>query len=163
MAHREANDFAGGQGGDLHELAAGLKDLHHALLDERKGDYERQVGPIRGGAHLLHLVTHDPFFAWLRSLSALMVDLDSLLDEPQPPSPEETVAIRHELEETFSPAGPFFDQVTPLLQTPPVVMAYARVRAALAGLPANAAAADIAVALHARHRWAVARRKRGVP
>jgi hypothetical protein len=164
-----ANPLAG-QVDDLQELAAGLKALHHALLDEQRKEYERLEGPIAGGAHLLHLVTHDPFFAWLRSLSALMVDLDALLDEPQPPLPEETDAIRQELEEMFSASAraPFWDKVTPLLQTPSVVMAYARVRAVLSRLPgpsdqAADAAADFALDLHARHRWAVARRKRGVP
>src|SRR2546430_7044767 len=110
----------------LLELAEGLRDLHHALLEGERAEYELRFGPIAGAGALLHLVTHDPFFAWLRLLSTLMVDLDELLDEEEPPSPEETGALRAELEELLSPAAPapFWDRCAPLLQAPRVAMAY---------------------------------------
>jgi hypothetical protein len=151
----------------LRELASALKELHHTLLEEQRHSYERLEGPIRGGAHLLHLVTHDPFFAWLRSLSAVMVDLDTLLDEAMPPTPDEAAAIRRELDELFSAGGPppFWERCAPLLQAPPVAIAYARVRTTLAVLPVPAvpSSGDWAADLHAKHRWSVARRKRGAP
>ena len=159
---------AAAQGGALtarlHELAAGLRDLHHRLLDEQRKEFERLHGPIGGGAHLLHLVTHDPSFAWLRSLSALMGDLDALLEEQEAVTDEEAGALRHELEEMFSARapGPFWQRCSPLLQeAPQVAMAYGRVRLALGALP-TLAAPDVAAELHAKHRWAVARRMRGV-
>jgi hypothetical protein len=146
---------------ELGEIAAGLKDLHRTLLVEQRAEYERTRGPIAGGAHLLHLAIHDPAFAWLRVLSALTTDVDAMLDEPDPPSDEEAGAVRGELEETFSPAAPeeFWSRCAPLLQAPPVAMAYARVRAAMAKLPAPVPA-DAAAELHAMHRWSVARRMR---
>ncbi len=135
---------------DLQEIAAGLLDLHRALLAEQRAAYEHTRGPIIGGAQLLHLTIHDPAFAWLRVLSALATDLDELLDQPEPPSDEEAGAVRAELEETFSPRAPddFWSRCAPLLQAPPVAMAYARVRGG-AG-PASAAAP-------AGHRRRVAR------
>jgi hypothetical protein len=146
---------------DLGEIAAGLKDLHRALLAEQRAEYERTRGPIAGGAQLLHLAIHDPAFAWLRVLSALTTDVDAMLDQPEPPSDEESGAVRGELEETFSPAAPeeFWSRCAPLLQAPPVAVAYARVRAAMAKLPAPVPA-DAAAELHAKHRWSVARRMR---
>jgi hypothetical protein len=147
---------------DLQEIAAGLLDLHRALLAEQRAAYERTRGPIVGGAQLLHLTIHDPAFAWLRVLSALATDLDELLEQPEPPSDEESGAVRAELEETFSPRAPddFWSRCAPLLQVPPVAMAYARVRAALSRLPPPIPP-DTAAELHAKHRWAVARRMRG--
>ena len=147
---------------DLKELAAGLLALHRALLERQRLDYEALHGPIAGGAELLHLALHDASFDWLRILSALMVDLDTLLDDDELPSQDEARAIRQELEELFSSAAPrqFWDSCLPLLQTPSVTMAYGRVRAVLARLP-RTAPADIAAELHAKHRWAVARRMRG--
>lgn len=141
-----------------------MRALHQALLDESRADYERSHGPVSGPGHLLHLVAHDQAFAWLRVLSSLMVDLDVLVDEEPPASDEEAAAIRRELEETFSPAAPggFWDRCSALLQSPPVVMAYAGVRAALARLPSRPPVVETAERLHAQHRWAVARRKRGV-
>jgi len=138
--------------------------LHHALLDESRAEYERSHGPLSGPGHLLHLVAHDEAFAWLRVLSSLMVDLDTLVDEEPPASDEEAAAIRRELEETFSSAAPggFWERCSTLLQSPPVVMAYAQVRACLARLPLQRPASDAADRLHAKHRWAVARRKQGV-
>ena len=146
----------------LQELAAGLRELHQELLDGQRDEYQRLHGPIAGGAQLLHLAAHDPSFAWLRVLSALMVDLDALLDEDTDPSDDEAGALRQELEETFSTAksGQFWDRGSPLLQSPRVAMAYAQVRLAMSALP-RLGPADVAAELHAKHRWAVARRMRG--
>jgi hypothetical protein len=148
----------------LEDLAVSLRELHQALLAESRAEYERTHGPLSGPGHLLHLVAHDPEFAWLRVLSALMVDLDVLLEEEPSASEEEAAAIRGELEETFSPVEPgeFWQRCSSLLQSPPVVMAYAHARAALARLPSQRPVSDAADRLHAQHRWAVARRKRGV-
>jgi hypothetical protein len=147
----------------LTELAAALRELHKILMEEQRDDYERTHPPI-GGGQLLHLVAYDDSFAWLRTLSALTVDLDALLDEPEPASVDEAGALRGELEEIFSPAAGtrFWDRCLPLLQTPRIAVAYARVRLALAALP-QPTPADVAADLHAQHRWAVARRMRGGP
>jgi hypothetical protein len=148
----------------LQDLVPALRALHQALLEESRVEYERTHGPVSGSGHLLHLLAHDEAFAWLRVLSSLMVDLDVLVEEQPPASDEETAAIRQELEETFSSAAPggFWPRCSALLQSPPVVMAYAQVRAALARLPAQPPVSDAAERLHAQHRWALARRKRGV-
>jgi hypothetical protein len=146
------------------ELAAALRELHHALLESAREEYERTHGPVPGPGQLFHLVVNDPSFAWLRVLSEVMADLDELLDEEHPASADEQAAIRHELDEIFSPAAPraFWDRCSPLLQQSDVVIAYARVRSLLARLPPSPPL-DAAARLHAQHRWAVARRKHGTP
>jgi hypothetical protein len=145
----------------LEELAAGLRELHRALLAEQRAEYEQLHGPIASGGRLLQLAAHDPSFAWLRVLLEFMADLDALLDEVEPPSDLEAAALRQELEQVFSAADSerFWDRCLPLLQAPSVAMAYARVRTALGKLPA-AARSPVPGAGEAQHRWAVARGRR---
>ena len=154
-----------GPASTLVELPAALRDLHRALLAQVRDEHERTHGPVGGPGQLLHLAMNDASFAWLRVLSELMVDLDELLEEEPAPSEEEAAAIRRELDEVFSPAAPraFWEKCAPLLQDGEVVIAYARVRSLLTRLPRAPAADDAAARLHAQHRWAVTRRKRGAP
>ena len=139
-----------------------MLELHRALLDQQRLQHEQERGPIGGSGELLHLAANDPEFAWLRTLSLLIVDLDGLLDEDDAPSEDEMGSLRHELEELFSSSAPgrFWERCVPCLQAPVVAMAFAKVRAIIATLP-KLAPADIAAQLHAKHRWAVARRQRG--
>jgi hypothetical protein len=148
----------------LVELAAALRELHRTLLENARQEYERTHGPVPGPGQLFHLVVNDQSFAWLRVLSEVMADLDELLDEQSAASADEQAAIRRELDQIFSPAAPraFWDRCSPLLQQSDVVIAYAHVRSLLARLP-PAPPLDAAAGLHAQHRWAVARRKRGTP
>src|SRR5436305_61514 len=88
----------------IQDLATELRVLHKALLQVGRVDYEASHGPVEGATQLWHLLIHDPAFAWLRSLSELMADLDELLEGSQPALDEEG-AIRGELEHLFSPAG----------------------------------------------------------
>ncbi len=146
----------------LRELASALLDLHRALLDQQRLQHERDRGPVGGSGELLHLAAYDPEFAWLRTLSLLIVDLDGLLAEDEAPSEDERGSLRLELEELFSSSAPgrFWERCVPCLQAPAVAMAYAKVRTIIATLP-KLASADVAAQLHAKHRWAVARRQRG--
>jgi hypothetical protein len=57
-----------------------LLKLHKALLDDERVQYERVRGRVESGGALLQLVLHDEWFAYLRPLSALVVQFDELLD-----------------------------------------------------------------------------------
>jgi hypothetical protein len=64
------------------QLAAvrhGLLELHKALLDGERERYERVHGKVTAGK-MLQLAFQDPQFAWLRSMSELIVRIDELLD-----------------------------------------------------------------------------------
>jgi hypothetical protein len=147
--------------GALQDLSAELKVLHKALLQSSRAAFEADHGPVEGALQLLHLVVHDPAFAWLRPLSELMADLDALLDLESPPSVEEQGAVRGELEQLFSPAGGelWAGLATSVQRAPDVAAAYARVRQIILSLP-KSKVGDEAAELHARHRWAEARLKR---
>lgn len=62
----------------LNTLRGALRALHKALLDAERRDYERSFGRIGSDFYLLQLAAEDPQFAWLRALSGLMLDVDSL-------------------------------------------------------------------------------------
>ncbi len=64
----------------LRELNKLLMTVHKSLLDATRDEYIATRGAIDGPYALLQLVMADPFFAWLRSLSSLMVTLDDMAD-----------------------------------------------------------------------------------
>lgn len=123
--------------GALRDLAAELKVLHKALLAAAQVAFEAEHGPVQGGLHLLHLLVHDPAFAWLRPLSELMADFDALLDDQSSPTEDDQGAVRGELEQLLSPANSaLWTALTTFMQSSPgVAVAYARVRQILASLP----------------------------
>lgn len=142
-------------------LATELRSLHKALLEAARTAHEAEHGPVAGPTQLLHLLVHEPSFAWLRPLSELMADLDGMLDLPEPLTDEEAGAVRGEVEHLLSPtAGELAARAVALVAIDPqIAIPYARVRQLLLALPAPPVV-DAAAALHARHRWAETRRHR---
>ena len=57
-----------------------LLKLHKALLDDERIEFERVRGRIASSGEFLQLVLNDEWFAYLRPLSALVVQIDELLD-----------------------------------------------------------------------------------
>ena len=68
----------------LQELRDALLDLHKALIDSERAVYETKVGPIKSPHHFFQLVSSDPWFAWLRPVSQLIVAMDEALDADEP-------------------------------------------------------------------------------
>lgn len=60
-----------------------LLDLHKLLLDVQRHEYERMFGPVGNPGQLLEMVTNSPMFAWLRSLSGLIVALEEASEGDQ--------------------------------------------------------------------------------
>jgi hypothetical protein len=69
----------------LNDLRHGLLALHKALLDRQRLWYERDHGRLESGGQMLQLLAYDPAFAWLRVLSALIVQIDERLDDKEQP------------------------------------------------------------------------------
>lgn len=55
-----------------------LLPLHRALIDSASAEYSINVAPVTGPNHLLRLLQEDEFFFWLKPLTSLIVDLDSM-------------------------------------------------------------------------------------
>ena len=68
----------------LNDARLGLLALHKALLDYERIRYERTHGRVESSGAFLQLAIGDPQFAWLRSISEMVVQIDQLLvsDEP---------------------------------------------------------------------------------
>lgn len=71
----------------LVEVRRGLLRLHKALIDSERGEWERSRGPVTN-AQLLQALIEDPFFAWLRPYSGLIVQIDEALSGEEAVSEE---------------------------------------------------------------------------
>jgi hypothetical protein len=62
----------------LRETWKQLLPLHRALIDSARDEYTASVAPLTGPGHLLQLLQEDPFFTWLKPLTSLIVDIDTM-------------------------------------------------------------------------------------
>ncbi|HEX2835759.1 MAG TPA: hypothetical protein VHW00_22290 [Thermoanaerobaculia bacterium] len=67
------------------ELRAALRDawkqllpLHRALIDAASEEYRAGGAMVNGPTHLLQLLQDDPFFDWLKPMTSLIVDIDTM-------------------------------------------------------------------------------------
>lgn len=71
----------------LIELRRLLLQLHKALIDWQRADYEAVHGRLQT-TQLLGVLFNDPAFAWLRTMSGLIVRIDEALEPPRRNSAE---------------------------------------------------------------------------
>jgi hypothetical protein len=62
----------------LRDVSRHLMPLHRALIDAAKDDYAFAYGPVDQPTKLLGLLNEDPFFAWLKPITSLIVDIDEM-------------------------------------------------------------------------------------
>ena len=115
----------------LEEFHSVLLKLHKALLDSEKIVYEKHVGPIQSPNHFFQLLTNDPYFAWLRPISQLIVAIDETLDEKEPLTNESVDSLMRQSVFLLVPAqstGDFAERYVAALQRDPrVILAHAQV------------------------------------
>ena len=58
--------------------------LHRAVLETERLAWERMNGRTVGNVELLHLAIEDPWFTWLRPLTALIAAMDEALVDDTP-------------------------------------------------------------------------------
>ena len=63
----------------LIDIRNGLLGLHKALLDSERSLYEKVHGPIASPGAFLQLLISDSWFAWLKPMTALVVEIDETL------------------------------------------------------------------------------------
>jgi hypothetical protein len=71
----------------LAAVRGSLLDLHKALLESERVSYERAFGKIGTSYQFLHLLTTDPWFAWMKPVTQLIAAMDETLDAEAPPTP----------------------------------------------------------------------------
>lgn len=63
------------------ELSKALTDLHKDLLMREAKKLEGELGKPISPYELLHASLNDPSLAWLRRISAMIVNIDTIMDE----------------------------------------------------------------------------------
>ncbi|HEX6098304.1 MAG TPA: hypothetical protein VF432_18415 [Thermoanaerobaculia bacterium] len=105
------------------ELRAALRDawkqlmpLHRALIDAASAEYSATIGPVSGPTHLLRLLQEDPFFEWLRPLTSIIVDLDTMSRTDFERADVDAIAARLERHFGSTADADFSTRYVPLLQ-----------------------------------------------
>jgi hypothetical protein len=113
----------------LRALSTRLVRLHRLLLDRERDLYEDRHGAIPA-RELFGLVLNDAQFAWLRSLSTLIAQIDEVVDAEETVTAETVQSAfreAHRLLKSGDP-GEFRDKYHAALQdSPDIVMAHADV------------------------------------
>jgi len=121
----------------LRELRTRLLQLHKVLLDDARAAYEMDRGRVGSNASLLQLVINDPWFAWLHSLSELVVRIDESVESDSPATDADAAALTEQVDRllTASEHGEGFQRryFEALQRQPAVVLAHADVKRALKG------------------------------
>jgi hypothetical protein len=119
----------GGPEGSRHarERLNGVRDallrLHKALLESERVGYERANGRIGSSQEFLQLALQHEWFAWLRPVSELIVQIDELLDGEQPRTDELASAIVERTRTLLTDGqAPFGRRYHELLQRDPGVL-----------------------------------------
>ncbi len=122
----------------LRELRGKLLQLHKVLLDDTRASYELDRGRVPSNATLLQLVISDPWFAWLHSLSELVVRIDQTVEADSPATDADAAALIDQVEKllTASETGEGFQRryFEALQRQPAVVLAHAEVRRTIKGM-----------------------------
>lgn len=111
----------------LLEVRERLLDLHKALVDAERRDYERARGRLPD-RDFLDALLRDPALAWLGALTALIVRLDQLLEESEPqPDPADPIAEIRKLLRPDAGGSEFQRKYADALQrSPDAVLAHGR-------------------------------------
>lgn len=88
----------------LQQLRRRLLHLHKILLDMERADYERVSGRVTSG-ELLQLVINHAQFAWLRQISALVVEMDEMLSTEEPATERDVNNLLEQARGLFSLAA----------------------------------------------------------
>jgi hypothetical protein len=123
--------------GALRDVSKALLPLHRALIDAAKDDYAFGIAPVKP-SQLLQLLNDDAFFAWLKPLTSLIVDIDEMArTDFEPP---DVAAIADRLDRLFGTKAEetFAASYIPMLQrTVDIAVGHAALRKAVARLRAG--------------------------
>jgi len=119
----------------LREMSKLLIPLHRALIDASRDEYTAVGGVIQSPHQLLKLITDDPFFAWLKPITSLIVDIDEMARVDF--TADDVAAIAKRVDQLFGTHVDegFAARYVPILQrSVDVAIAHAAVRQVLAKL-----------------------------
>ena len=123
---KEESSTASSETALLREVRVKLLHLHQTLLEMERQSFERTHGRVNSG-ELLQLVINDSQFAWLRMVSALVVQIDEMLDADEPLSDTDRINLFTGARQLFTESedrGFRQKYQAALQQEPEVVMAH---------------------------------------
>ena len=119
----------------LKKIRTALLRLHKTLLDFEREGYERARGKIGNSYEFLRLVMGDAWFAWLRQLSELIVEMDERLASKETPKEATALALVQQAKMLLTPSesGSEFQRkyFAAMQQSPEVVLGHSEFAAAL--------------------------------
>jgi len=119
----------------LRGVSKALLPLHRALINAAREDYAFAYEPV-SPTQLLGLLGDDPFFAWLKPVTAIIVDLDEMVRRDFEWADADEVLGRIERHFGATPEDAFAAQYVPILQRDvDVAIGHAAVRQALGKVP----------------------------
>jgi hypothetical protein len=120
----------------LREIWKQLLPLHRALIDSARDEYNANIAPVSGPTHMIELLQQDPFFAWLKPLTSLIVDVDSMSRTDFERADVDAMLARIDALFGASPAAAFAERYIPVLQRDvDVAIAHAALRQLLLRIP----------------------------
>lgn len=124
-----AQEMTGATRDKLRNVRQVLLRLHKTLLDFEREGYEREHGEINNSYEFLNLAMNNAWFAWLRQLSEIIVQMDELLDAREDTAESTALALIDEARLLLTPAegGGDFQRkyFAAMQQSPEVVMEHA--------------------------------------
>ncbi len=117
------------KGAFLRDVRHSLMHLHQTLLEMERKSFERTHGRVNSG-EFLQLVINHAQFAWLRMVSALVVQIDEMLDADEPITDANVINLITGARQLFTASDnkEFSDKYqSALQQEPEVVMAHSTV------------------------------------
>lgn len=143
----------------LRSLSGALQQLHSRILE-----VERQFDPGLTGLQGMERLAHDPAWAWLRSISSLIADVDHVLASREHPTEAEVAAVAGQVRGVLFGQGDrsdeaFLARYRPLLQmSAALASTHGEIKRLLDAMPAESE--NESERLHARHVWAMRCRQR---
>ena len=114
----------------LREFSRLLLPLHRSLIEAARGDFAIAYEAVEKPSHLLQLLNEHPFFAWLKPMTSLIVDIDEMSRVDFERQQFEDIVRR--IESLVGNGGDFAAQYIPILQRDvDVAIAHAALRQAL--------------------------------
>jgi hypothetical protein len=133
--HTPDDPVRAAQRAGLRDLWKQLLPLHRALIDTARDEYIATGADVAGPTHLLQLLNEDPFFQWLKPMTALIVEIDEMSRTDFDRAQLDVMMAR--VREIFDgdAGGPFGSRYLPLLQRDvDVAIAHAAIRQILGRL-----------------------------
>lgn len=89
----------------LRDVRRVLLQLHKALLDSERSQYEQYHGRIRSQGEFFQLVIQHEWFDWLRPFSQLIVEIDEALSAKEPITLQQANQLLDAARSLISPAA----------------------------------------------------------